>query len=70
MTRLYGRGPHGVKLVDHFAFGASRTVTFASALRQNKLVAPIIVDGPINEELFLAYVKQCLVPTLHQATSS
>src|SRR5208282_2011820 len=28
------------------------------------MVAPMIVDGPINGELFLAYVKQCLVPTL------
>jgi transposase len=64
MTRLYGRGPRGVKLVDHVPFGTWQTVTFVSALRQNKLVAPMIVDGPMNGELFLAYVKQCLVPTL------
>jgi len=28
------------------------------------MVAPALFDGPINAELFLAYVEQILVPTL------
>jgi transposase len=39
-------------------------ITFVAALRHNKMVAPMVVDGAINAETFLAYVEQCLVPTL------
>jgi transposase len=28
------------------------------------LTAPLVVDGPMNRELFIAYVEQQLVPTL------
>jgi transposase len=64
MVRLYGRGLRGVRLVDHVPFGNWKTVTFVSALRHDKMVAPMVIDGPMNGELFLAYVEQCLVPTL------
>jgi transposase len=64
MVRLYGRGPRGVRLVGHVPFGNWETITFVSALRHDKMVAPMVVDGPMNGELFLAYVEQCLVPTL------
>jgi transposase len=33
-------------------------------LRQDGLIAPAVFDGPINADLFLAYVEQVLVPTL------
>jgi transposase len=39
-------------------------MTFVSALRHDALVAPMLIDGPMNGELFLAYVEQCLAPTL------
>ena len=64
MVRLYGRGPRGVRLVDHVPFGAWKTITFVSALRHDKMTAPMVVDGPIDGELFLVYVEKCLVPTL------
>ena len=34
------------------------------ALRAEGFVAPLTVDGPINGQLFLAWVEQQLVPTL------
>ena len=64
MVRLYGHAPRGVRLVEHVPFGDWETITFVAALRHDKMVAPMVVDGPINGELFLAYVKHCLVPTL------
>ena len=64
MARLYGRSPCGVRLVDHVPFGNWETLTFVSALRHDKMVAPRVVEGPMNGDLFLAYVEQCLVPTL------
>jgi transposase len=64
MVRLYGRGPRGVRLVDHVPFGKWETLTFISALRHDGMVAPMVIDGAMDGELFLAYVEQCLVPTL------
>jgi transposase len=39
-------------------------MTFLAALRPNGIVAPCVLDGPINGCLFLAWVIQFLVPTL------
>ena len=64
MVRLYGRCPCGVRLVDHVPFGQWKTMTFVSALRHDAMVAPMLIEGPMTGELFLAYVKQCLAPTL------
>jgi transposase len=64
MVRLYGRCPCGLRLVDHVPFGHWETMTFVSALRHDAMVAPMLIEGPMNGELFLAYVEQCLVPTL------
>jgi transposase len=64
MVRLYGRCPCGMRLVDHVPFGQWETLTFVSALRHDGMVAPMLIEGPMNGELFLAYVEQFLVPTL------
>jgi transposase len=64
MVRLYGWGPSGVRLVDHVPLGQWETLTFVSALRHDGMVAPMLIGGPMNGELFLAYVEQCLAPTL------
>ena len=37
---------------------------FLAALRCDRIVAPCVVDGPINGASFRAYVEQLLVPTL------
>ncbi len=66
MVRLYGRGPRGVRLVDRVPHGHWKTITFVAALRHDHMVAPMVVDGSMNGEMFLAYVEQCLVPTLHR----
>ena len=39
-------------------------MTFIAALRHDRIAAPVVFDGPINGESFLAYVEQALVPTL------
>ena len=66
MTRRYGRSPVGERLVDYAPFGHWKKTTFVAALRQDGLTAPMVVDGSINGELFLAYVGQILVPTLKE----
>jgi transposase len=64
MVRLWGRGPRGLELIRRAPCGEWTMITFVAALRHNKMVAPMVVDGAMNAETFLAYVEQCLVPTL------
>ena len=60
------RAPRGVRVIGHVPLGEWKTITFASGLRHNRMTAPMVVDGPMTGEMFLAYVKQCLVPTLRR----
>ena len=64
MTRLYGWARRGERLVAKVPQGKWKTATFLAALRNDRIEAPCVFDGPINGERFLAYVEQFLVPTL------
>jgi hypothetical protein len=64
MTRTHGRAPRGERLIAKAPHGRWRTLTFLAALRQDRIEAPCVIDGPINGESFLAYVEQVLVPAL------
>ena len=44
--------------------GHWKTTTFVGALRLTGMVAPMVLDGPINGRAFQAYVDQVLVPEL------
>jgi transposase len=66
MVRLRGRAVRGERLVDYAPHGAWKTVTFVGALRQRGMTAPFVIEGAMNGPMFLAYVKQCLVPTLRR----
>lgn len=64
MTRTHGRAPKGARLLAKAPFGKWKTLTFLAALRCDRIVAPCVVDGPINGVTFAAYVEQFLAPTL------
>jgi transposase len=64
MTRPRGRSLEGTRLIAKVPHGHWKTTTFLAALRSTGLTAPLVIDGAINGELFLAYVRQQLVPTL------
>jgi transposase len=64
MTRSHGRAPRGQRLVAKAPHGRWRTLTFLAALRHDRVAAPCVVDGPINGDIFRAYVEQVLVPAL------
>jgi transposase len=64
MTRLYGRALRGRRLLAKAPFGHWKTTTFVAALRRGSLTAPMVLDGPMTGEAFLAYVEQVLIPTL------
>ena len=64
MTRLHGWAPRGHRLLAKAPHGRWRTLTFLAGLRHDRIVAPCVIDGPINGEGFLAYIEQLLLPTL------
>jgi transposase len=64
MTRQYGRGPRGKRVVGRVPHGHWKTTTFVAGLRSEGLVAPMVIDGAMNGDLFVAYAEQVLVPTL------
>ena len=64
MTRLRGWAPKGQRLVDKVPHGRWKTATFLAALRNDRIEAPCLFDGPINGERFHAYGEQFLAPTL------
>mgnify|MGYP003337775797 FL=1 len=64
MTPIRGWSKRGTKLVAKAPFGKWKTLTFLAALRCDRIDAPCVLDGPINGQLFTAYVEQFLVPTL------
>ena len=62
--RLYGRAPRDERLVQKVPHGNWKTITFIAALRHNRVTAPFVLDGAMTGEIFRAYVKQFLAPTL------
>ena len=64
MTRTYGRSRQGTRLRAKVPAARWETTTFLGALRSTGFVAPLCIEGAINGELFEAWVKQHLVPTL------
>jgi transposase len=64
MARTHGRAPCGQRLRAAIPHGHWKTTTFVAGLRTSGMVAPMVLDGPINGEIFQAYVDQVLVPEL------
>ncbi len=64
MARRYGRAPVGERLVCPVPHGHWKTTTFVAALRADGLSCPLVIDGAVNGDLFVAYVEQQLVPSL------
>ena len=66
MARLRGRCERGERLIAQVPQGRWETITFVAGLRHDGIVAPFVISGPMNGASFLAYLRQCLVPTLER----
>ena len=66
MTPLRGRSRRGERLIAKAPFGHWNTSTFLAGLRHDRIVAPLVLSGPINGRSFRAYVEQFVVPILRQ----
>ena len=64
MTRRYGRCPRGERLRMSVPHGHYKTTTVIAGLRNSGIVAPFVIDRPVNRVVFEAWVEHVLVPTL------
>lgn len=64
MTPLRGWSLRGQRLLSKVPGGHWATTTFTAGLRHDRIVAPLVLDGPMNGEAFLSWVEQFLVPAL------
>jgi transposase len=66
MTRRYAWADIGARALGHAPNGHWKTTTFLAGLTTEGVIAPFVLDGPINGECFLAYVEQILAPELRK----
>lgn len=64
MTRLRGRSPKGKRCVAHVPHGHWKSTSLIAAIRIEGMRAPFMIDGAVNREGFLAYLKNVLCPEL------
>jgi transposase len=63
-TRKYGWGLRSRRLIDHVPFSHWITTTAIYALRSDGVFAAHVVDGAMNREKFLHYIREILGPAL------
>jgi transposase len=66
MTRLRGRALGSRRLVARIPHGHYQTSTLISGMRLQGPCAPWLFEGPMNGEMFLAWVAQGLAPALQK----
>jgi transposase len=64
MTRLRGRSAKGERLNCKAPFGHWGTQTFVAGLKCGGLIAPWVVNAPMNRIIFETYVETQLAPAL------
>jgi len=64
MARRHGRSRRGQRLRPAVPHGHWKTTTFIAGLRLTGIVAPMVLDGPVNGRSFQTYVERVLVPDL------
>lgn len=69
MTRRYGRARRGRRVCAKIPYGRWRTTTFIAGLRHDGIIAPFVIDGPIDGTSFLDYVVKVLVPPRRQGVA-
>lgn len=69
MARRHGRCRRGERLRAGMPHGHWKTTTFVAGLRRTGMVAPMVLDGPINRDAFTPVSSRCSSPNAAPATS-
>jgi transposase len=64
MARLRGWAKRGERCRAAIPHGHWKTITFLGGLTLNGFIAPMLLDGPMDGEAFLAWCEQLLAPEL------
>ncbi len=64
MTPLYARAPRGERAYGHVPRNHTRNTTLIAALTPAGLDAPMVLEGAMDREAFVAWLHHFLVPTL------
>lgn len=64
MTPLYARAPRGERAYGHVPRNHTRNTTLVAALTLAGLDAPMVLEGAMDREAFVAWLRHFLVPTL------
>jgi transposase len=64
MARHYGRCTVGRRCLSALPHGHWKSSTFLAALRHQSVGAPFLVEGPVDADVFTAYLQHVLCPEL------
>lgn len=64
MVRRYGRALRGKRVRGYAPAGHWKITTFLAGLTGEGIIAPFVVDQPMNRAIFTQYIRQYLVPEL------
>jgi transposase len=64
LTRLFGRAPKGARVTEGVPQNRGENITTLAALSVQGVGAAMTVNGAVDGDVFLAYVREVLVPTL------
>ena len=64
MVRRYGRSPRGERVKGYAPNGHWKMTTFVAGLTAGGMIAPLVVDQPMNRAIFTQFVRQFLAPQL------
>ena len=66
MARLRGRSARGERCRASVPHGHWKTTTLVAGLRQDGIIAPGLIDGAMDGEMFTLYAERFLAPTLSE----
>jgi transposase len=64
MTRLYGRSLRNQRCVAHVPHGHWQSTSMIAGLRHDGMVAPFLITGAVDAQVFTAYLQHVLCPEL------
>ena len=66
MTRAYGRGPRGQRVVGHVPKNWGESETLMAGIGVRGVIAPMLVHGSLTGAVFEHYLAEFVAPHLHQ----
>jgi len=64
MTRLYGRGGRGERVIETVPQNYGENITMLATLSFSGIEAPMTINGAVDGVVFKVYIEEVLCPTL------